>query len=246
MMYLAVADCRYARDLAMAPRTGAPVYVANTNLGTVTPISTATNKALRAIRVGNTPSYIAITPDGKIAYVANAGADTVTPINTATDRDGPAITVGASPSNIAITPNGKTAYVLDGGNATGRRGCRIGIAKSRLVSRSHRPRLNFAQVCAQLTHQCRDVSRATAAGLRPFVYASPPILARGSREPWQQVDMQMRHGVTDDGSVDVVSPRDFAERTAGACRPPTHAACLGVSEVRKARRMSPWFDEQTA
>jgi DNA-binding beta-propeller fold protein YncE len=37
----------------------------------VTPIRTATNTALKAIKVGGAPGPIAITPDGKTAYVVN-------------------------------------------------------------------------------------------------------------------------------------------------------------------------------
>jgi YVTN family beta-propeller protein len=70
----------------------------------VTPIRTATNTALKAIKVGSFPFAIAITPDGKTAYVANADSGTVTPIRTATRKPGKAIKVGTDPSAIAITP----------------------------------------------------------------------------------------------------------------------------------------------
>ena len=52
---------------------GKTAYVANSDSGTVTPIRTATNTALKAITVGSTRRVaIAITPDGKTAYVANS------------------------------------------------------------------------------------------------------------------------------------------------------------------------------
>ena len=56
---------------APAP-AGDPVtaYVAGYGSGTVTPIRTATNTALKSIKVGVHPDAIAITPDGKTAYVA--------------------------------------------------------------------------------------------------------------------------------------------------------------------------------
>ena len=79
---------------------------------TVTPIRTATGKALKAIKVGKDPDVIAITPNGKTAYVANTGSETVTPIRTATGKALKAIKVGNGPTQIAITPNGKTAYVI--------------------------------------------------------------------------------------------------------------------------------------
>jgi hyaluronoglucosaminidase len=64
----------------------------------------ATNKAGRAIPVGNVPGAIAITPDGKTVYVANWDAGTVTLISTATNKPGPAIRTGKTPFAIAITP----------------------------------------------------------------------------------------------------------------------------------------------
>jgi YVTN family beta-propeller protein len=47
--------------MAITPN-GRALYVTNGGAGTVTPISTATNKAGRAIRVGISPVAIAITP----------------------------------------------------------------------------------------------------------------------------------------------------------------------------------------
>ena len=83
----------------------------------MTPIATATDTAGKPIRVGSSPSDIAITPDGKTAYVASGGAGTVTPIATATNTAGKPIRVGELPDDIAITPDGKTAYVASGSSA---------------------------------------------------------------------------------------------------------------------------------
>jgi hyaluronoglucosaminidase len=82
------------------------VYVVNTGVtnGTVTPISTATNRTGRPIGVGIMPDFIAITPNGLTAYVANLDSNTVTPISTVTNRAGRAIRVGSHPDDIAITP----------------------------------------------------------------------------------------------------------------------------------------------
>jgi DNA-binding beta-propeller fold protein YncE len=77
----------------------------------VTPINTATNTALKAIKAGSAGSYpsaIAITPNGRTAYITSAvtslAPGTVTPINTATNTAGKAIRVGSGPLYIAITP----------------------------------------------------------------------------------------------------------------------------------------------
>jgi len=93
-------------------------YVTNYGSNTVTPINTATNTPGAAIKVGDSPGVIAISPDGKGAYVANEGADTVTPIRTATGAPGRPIKVGAGPYAIAITPDGTRAYVTNYGSNT--------------------------------------------------------------------------------------------------------------------------------
>src|SRR4051812_22409388 len=51
-------------------------YVANFSDDTVTPVNTATNTAGTPISVGDGPTRIAITPDGKTAYVVNQNAST--------------------------------------------------------------------------------------------------------------------------------------------------------------------------
>ena len=56
-------QARAAADRTPATRPGtATAYVVNAGSGTVTPISTATNKAGPAIRTGKIPFAIAITP----------------------------------------------------------------------------------------------------------------------------------------------------------------------------------------
>ncbi len=80
-----------------------------TGLGTVTPIRTATNRALTPIKVGRGPSAIAITPDGQTAYVADAAfvarrSSSVIPILTATNTPLAPIKVPEDPVAIAITP----------------------------------------------------------------------------------------------------------------------------------------------
>jgi DNA-binding beta-propeller fold protein YncE len=83
-----------------------------TGLNTVVPISTATNKVGKPIRLasgcGSSPpvqtfASFAITPDGKTAYVACASH--VVPISTATDTPGRPVRVPfIYPMTTAITP----------------------------------------------------------------------------------------------------------------------------------------------
>jgi YVTN family beta-propeller protein len=86
--------------------------------GTVTPIRTATNTALKPITVGQDPRSLAITPDGTTIYVTNYQSGTVTPIRTATNTALAPIRVGGNPWAIAIAPDGKTAYVADAQSGT--------------------------------------------------------------------------------------------------------------------------------
>ena len=88
------------------PYAGAGVLVATLLVGPATVASAApsgrvadaaANTAGPAIKVGDGPDGIAITPNGKTAYVVNAGSGTVTPISTATNMAGPAIKVGNVP-----------------------------------------------------------------------------------------------------------------------------------------------------
>jgi YVTN family beta-propeller protein len=100
--------------LAASNASASTAYVAidrATAFGVVTPIDVATNTPGANIAVGQSPTAIAITPDGKTAYVTNGEGDSVTPIDLATNTPGPEIKLGTTAAYIAITPDGKTAYV---------------------------------------------------------------------------------------------------------------------------------------
>jgi DNA-binding beta-propeller fold protein YncE len=71
--------------------------------GEITPISTATNAAGRAIRVACDPYLLAITPDGKTVWVGS-GNRTVTPIATATNTPGKPIKFRGVIKAIAVSP----------------------------------------------------------------------------------------------------------------------------------------------
>ncbi len=76
---------------ALARRTPLPVTARRQPwLAHGDPINTATNKPAKAIKVGNEPWAIAITPDGTTAYVSNYLSGTVTPTSTATNKPGKA------------------------------------------------------------------------------------------------------------------------------------------------------------
>ena len=86
---------------------GKTVYVVDSGGpgGTVTPISTATNKPGKPIKVAGNAYGAAITPDGKTLYIANASTPgAVTPISTATNTAGPPIKAGVSPRTLVVAP----------------------------------------------------------------------------------------------------------------------------------------------
>ena len=91
------------------------------------PIRTATNTAGKPIKVGNWPSAIAITPNGKTAYVSAGNSSRccygrVVPIRIAAGKPGKTIKVGEYPGTIAITLDGTTAYVSAGNSSKPRAG----------------------------------------------------------------------------------------------------------------------------
>ena len=67
----------------------------------VIPISTATSRAGKAIPVAGLPTFIAFTPDGKLAYVTDDGAGEVTPIRVATHTPEAPTKVGPSNGIVA-------------------------------------------------------------------------------------------------------------------------------------------------
>lgn len=96
--------------IAMTPN-GKTVYVTTSN--TITPISTATNRAGNPIRVARSPDgpeALAVTPNSKTVYAINTV--TVVPVNTATNRASRPIDTGGTFVGMVFTPNGATGCVL--------------------------------------------------------------------------------------------------------------------------------------
>jgi YVTN family beta-propeller protein len=86
------------------------------NGGAVTPINTATNKALKQIPTGGGSYFMAITPNGNKLYVTgsdSSGEGVVIPVSTATNKPGKMIAVARVPTVLAVTPDSKTLYIVD-------------------------------------------------------------------------------------------------------------------------------------
>ena len=76
------------------------------------PASVAVPTVAGTIRVGGTPSYIQVAPNGEFAYVANPGAGAITVINTATDQVSGTIPIPQGPpQSVSFSPDSRTAYV---------------------------------------------------------------------------------------------------------------------------------------
>jgi len=71
-----------------------------------------------AVRTGDAPDAVAITPAGKTAYVVDEASNEVTPVDIGDGQAGPPITstLFDEPDAIAIAPDGEYAYVVDGGS----------------------------------------------------------------------------------------------------------------------------------
>jgi DNA-binding beta-propeller fold protein YncE len=162
---------------------------------TVTPIDTATDTALRAIKVGNGPDAIAFTPDGQMAYVVSGAlpagtcsqsarpADTVTPIRVGTGTALTPIRI-KNPGAIAITPNGKTAYVVGGAGvipistATNKAGQVIKIRGAGVIAIT--PDGKTAYVTSG-EYTVTPIRIATGTALRPIRVGTAPRPSRSRR-----------------------------------------------------------------
>jgi len=102
---------------------GKTLNVGDWDSGTVTPICTAANTALPAIRVApphGLDTAFAITPDGRTLYVdggfGGSNRGFIVPVSTATGAGGRPILASGQPGVMAFTPNGMTLYVLPSGH----------------------------------------------------------------------------------------------------------------------------------
>jgi YVTN family beta-propeller protein len=83
---------------------GSTAYVVNNFASTVTPISLATRRTARPIKVGAGAFEIAVSPRGGTAYVTDANDNTVTPVNLARGKPERPIKVGHAPVDVQFAP----------------------------------------------------------------------------------------------------------------------------------------------
>lgn len=72
----------------------------------------------RSLPLGNLPTSIALTPDGKMALVCAAGDATLSMVDLASWTEVRRLRVGVSPQRLAISPDGKRALVCNRGDNT--------------------------------------------------------------------------------------------------------------------------------
>jgi len=64
------------------------------------------------IQAGKTPSFVAVSPDGRHAYIANSDAQVITVMDTAVNQVTATIPIAAGPPQfLTFTPDGRTLYV---------------------------------------------------------------------------------------------------------------------------------------
>jgi YVTN family beta-propeller protein len=99
---------------------GNRVYVTNQGDGTLSvidtnPTSVTYNKVISTVKVGTSPSAVAVGPDGRV-YVANTGSGTVSVITfTKTSYKISTVTVGSAPAALAVSPTTGQVYVANRG-----------------------------------------------------------------------------------------------------------------------------------
>jgi YVTN family beta-propeller protein len=78
-------------------------------------IDTTSNKVIATIPVGNDPSQIAVSPNGRRVYVSNNSNQSVSVIDTGLEGVIATVPVGSIPEGLAIDPSGARLYVANSG-----------------------------------------------------------------------------------------------------------------------------------
>lgn len=100
--------------ITVTPLSTGYAYIANSISNSVSVINTATNLVVSTIPVGQNPTGLSVSPDGKAVYVANQRSNSISVISTATNMVTATITTtGQSPTTIAVSPDGKYLYVVN-------------------------------------------------------------------------------------------------------------------------------------
>jgi YVTN family beta-propeller protein len=120
----------YGVDIALSS-DGSLAYVTEPSADRLVVLNTRTGAVLANVVVGNTPSGLALSPDGNQVWVVNTdlssglsssgsssdtgGTDSVSVVSTWTDSVVGTVDVGPGPIDVAFSPDGHRAYVTNNG-----------------------------------------------------------------------------------------------------------------------------------
>ena len=104
--------------ITVTPVPSGLVFAANSIDGTVSVVSTLTNKLVATIPVGSKPEGVSVSPDGSRVYVTNRGSNSVTVIDPVSNNVISTIPVEQNPLGVAVSPDGTKVYVANQGSNT--------------------------------------------------------------------------------------------------------------------------------
>ena len=90
----------------------------NTTENRLAVIDESTRQVLKHIAVGDDPSHLELSHDGKYLYVANSGSDDVTIVDTMSDQVIATAPTGKRPLLPCVAPDGKSVYFPSGPERT--------------------------------------------------------------------------------------------------------------------------------
>lgn len=91
---------------------------AKSGQGLLVALDPYTGVTLGTAEVGNQPTGVILSKDGRLAYVANSGGGNVTVVDAWSMTPIGILTVGVGPQKLAITPDGRRIFVTNKGSAT--------------------------------------------------------------------------------------------------------------------------------
>jgi YVTN family beta-propeller protein len=93
-------------------------YISSTITGEVWIFNTVTWVLIKKVKVGQGPTGLAISSDGKLLVACNFHGDTVSFISINDDAVVGTVDVGSNPIAAVFSPDGRLAYIADGGGDT--------------------------------------------------------------------------------------------------------------------------------
>ncbi len=102
--------------IAIVIPPNSPLAYFGSHRDSISILDTRTNQIIGRIMVGDTPSYITLSIDGKLAFVPNYWSHTVSVIDLEKDSVITEIKVGREPIHSVISPDGRLLFVVNYGD----------------------------------------------------------------------------------------------------------------------------------